>query len=218
MVIGLIFVVCEWYFILKKHQFNFCKITYALKLIQILFTTFESLTNRILRQEQCQAWLSNPIHGLKRDSSDIERSRPLTMVFYCAFERVLENKEKKETAETIHYYRWNKILTNVLVISEVLYCLFCMGLFLLVIYWSHQKQNLVVLGKDQYYDTDSDEEKQKESAVYLNEFEQKRGNLFSKYKQDDRKNPKEYSYMKDSLSFPQFKENEINLSQNAFIK
>jgi len=108
------------------------------------------------------------------------------MVFYCAFERVLEDKEKKETAQTIHYYRWNKVLTNILIIAEILYCVFCMGLFLLVIYWSHQKQNLVVLGKDQYYDTDSDEEKAKESAVYLNDFEQQRGNLFSKYKNDNK--------------------------------
>lgn len=135
--IGLILAICEWHFILKKKQFNFCKITYAVKLIQILFTTFESFTNRIIRQNQCQTWLSNPIHALHRDSTDIERSRPLTMVFYCAFERVLENKEKKEDANTIHYYRWNKVLTNILVISEILYCLFCMGLFLLVIYWSH---------------------------------------------------------------------------------
>jgi len=49
MVIGFILLICEWYFILKKYQFNFCKITYGVKLIQILFTTFESFTNRILR-------------------------------------------------------------------------------------------------------------------------------------------------------------------------
>lgn len=73
------------------------------------------------------------------------------------------------------------------------------------------------MGKDQYYDTDSDEEKQKESAAYINDFEQQKGNLFSKYKMDNKK-VKEYSYMKDYSGFPDFKEHEINVTSNSFIK
>lgn len=65
--------IVEKFLILRKPPsgFKFCKVAYALKIIQIGFVFFQSCFNTQLLQEQCQEWLSNPAHGFKRDSSDI---------------------------------------------------------------------------------------------------------------------------------------------------
>ena len=45
-----------------------------------------------------------------RNSDDLNTHRPLTMVFNCNFERVYEEKERKETENTIHYYKFNHFM------------------------------------------------------------------------------------------------------------
>ena len=89
-----------------------------------------------------------------------------------------------------------------------------MGLFLLIIYWSHQKQHKVVLGKDEHYETDSEEEKRLEAAENQRKFELEKSNLYSKYKTDSNNQPKDYSYMNDD-SIASFNEDQ---SQNRFIR
>ena len=81
----------------------------------------------------------------------------MTMVFYCNFERVYEDKNSQVDENTITYFKFNYVLNNLLVITEVLYCLMCMFLFLLIIYWSTKKEENV-LGADVLYESASDEE------------------------------------------------------------
>jgi len=95
----------EYFFVFRDKQFTWCKISYALKFVQILFVLVQAFCFKDLLQEQCNTWLSNPIHGFKRDSSDINRSRPMTQVFYCNLERILENKEKQVDENTVMYFQ-----------------------------------------------------------------------------------------------------------------
>ena len=81
---------------------------------------------------------------------------------YCTFNRVLEDKEAVETAETIHYYKFNRVLFTILVSVEIFYCLGCMILFLLVIYWNHHNKDDVILGKDPDYDSELEESDENE--------------------------------------------------------
>ena len=85
--------------------------------------------------------------------------KPMTMVFYCNFERVYEDKNSKVDENTITYFKFNYLLNNLLMVTEVLYCLFCMFLFLLIIYWS-TKNEVNVLGSDVLYESASDEEEE----------------------------------------------------------
>ena len=92
-------------------------------------------------QEECALWLKNPEHKFKRNSEDSNGHRPFTMMLNCNFERVFEDKSKstaKEDENTIHYYKFNRVMSNVFVITEVVYCILCMVIFLLIIYWNHE--------------------------------------------------------------------------------
>ena len=73
----------------------------------------------------------------------------MTQIFYCNFNRVLEKKEELDNETTIHYYQANRLLMNLTACAEILYCLTCMILFLLVIYWDAKQQTHVILGKEQ---------------------------------------------------------------------
>jgi len=68
------------------------------------------------------------------------------MVFNCHFERMYEEKEVKDTPETIHYYRFNHTMQNTMITAEIVYCLICMAIFLLVIYWNDEGNIKVILG------------------------------------------------------------------------
>ena len=41
---------------------------------------------------------------------------------------------------------------------EVIYCLFCMAIFLLIIYWNHEEHTDIILGKDAQYESDEEKE------------------------------------------------------------
>lgn len=69
----------------------------------------------------------------------------------------MEDKEAVETANTVHYYKFNRVLSTILVTSEIFYCLGCMILFLLVIYWNHHNENDVILGRDIHFESDEEE-------------------------------------------------------------
>lgn len=73
----------------------------------------------------------------------------MTQVFYCNFNRVLEKKEEPDNENTIHYYQANRILMNINTVAEIIYCLFCMMLNLLIIYWDAKNQAHVIMGKEQ---------------------------------------------------------------------
>ena len=68
----------------------------------------------------------------------------------------MDDKTKKITAETVQYYQFNSVLQNILVSCEVVYYLICMGLYLLIIYWSQARRTDVIVGK--YHGYCSDEE------------------------------------------------------------
>ena len=83
---------------------------------------------------------------------------------------MLENKEKQEDENTIKYYRPNRVLTNVMIVVEVVYCLICMVLFLLVIYWNTKSSGWeVILGKDEAYNS---EEEDKDTNNYVEKFQE----------------------------------------------
>ena len=90
----------------------------------------------------------------KRNSEDINGHRPMTMVFNCNFERMFEEKEVKDTENTIHYYRYNHMMQNTFITVELIYCLLCMSIFLLVIYWDQEENSKVILGQDEGFISD----------------------------------------------------------------
>lgn len=59
----------------------------------------------------------------------------------------------------MHYYKFNQTISTVFLVLEVIYCLICMGIFLLVIYWNHEKHSDVILGKDAEYESDEEIDK-----------------------------------------------------------
>jgi hypothetical protein len=87
----------------------------------------------------------------------VNTHRPLTMIFDCSFDRVFEDKTKKVTAQTINYYKFNTVFSTTLTVIEVLYCLGCMALYLLIIYWHQQGRDDIVKGQDEKFES-SDEE------------------------------------------------------------
>jgi hypothetical protein len=72
----------------------------------------------------------------------------MTQVFYCNFNRVLEKKEELDDENTIHYFKANRVLINIMVVIEIVYCLLCMVLFLLIIYWNAKQKTHVIFGKE----------------------------------------------------------------------
>ena len=69
---------------------------------------------------------------------------------------MLENKEKQVDENTVMYFQPNHVLTNIMIVLEILYCLGCMVLFLLLIYWNAKGNSNVIFGQNS--DFDSDEE------------------------------------------------------------
>ena len=56
----------------------------------------------------------------------------------------------------MHYYKFNKVMSNVFIITEIIYCLICMVIFLLIIYWNHEQRKDIVIGKDDQYSSEED--------------------------------------------------------------
>mmetsp|Transcript_9505 Transcript_9505/g.15995 ORF Transcript_9505/g.15995 Transcript_9505/m.15995 type:complete len:197 (+) Transcript_9505:3-593(+) len=163
----------EGVLLLKRKQFRFCKQAYALKLIQIAFVFYQVCSKQQVLQDQCAEWLNNPLHGFVRDSTAVNSRRPLTMIFNCNFERVLEDKTKKVTSDTVNYYQFNKGFLNVLTTIEIVYCLICMLLFLLIIYWEQNGQNDIILGVDDGFISDDDEfDNTRDDRIELHQREQ----------------------------------------------
>ena len=158
---GVLFAI-ECYFILSKHNFNFCKAAYALKLFEIIFVIVEAFATTGHMREQCSKWLKNPKYKFKRDSEESNSHKLMTMVFYCSFEKVFEQKEREKTADTVSYFKYNNALSNSLLVLEIFYCLICMGIFLLIIYWNQEGRKSVILGLE---DGDSDEEDELDEEV-----------------------------------------------------
>lgn len=73
----------------------------------------------------------------------------------------------KETEGTVHYYKYNNVMSNVFIILEITYCLFCMVIFLLIIYWNHEKKFKIIEGKDELYFSDEEELDQMSQEEYL---------------------------------------------------
>jgi hypothetical protein len=118
-------------------------------------------------QEECAMWLSNPEHNFKRNAEDTNSHRPFTMLFNCHFERVYEDKSMSDNEGTVHYYKYNNVMSNVFIILEITYCLFCMVIFLLIIYWNHEKQFRIIEGKDDQYFSDEEDTDQMSHEEYV---------------------------------------------------
>ena len=80
------------------------------------------------------------------------------MLFSCNFEREFEDKTKSDKEVTVHYYKFNQTLSTLFLILEVIYCLICMAIFLLIIYWNHEEHTDIILGKDAQYESDEEKE------------------------------------------------------------
>jgi len=76
-VIQLAIVFVETIYLFQKQSFSLSKITYGLKFVQILFVLFQAFCYRETLSKQCNIWLSTKEHGFHRDSSDINRARPM---------------------------------------------------------------------------------------------------------------------------------------------
>lgn len=100
-------------------------------------------------EEQCNDWLKNPVHGFYRDSRDTNGHRPMTMIYNCNFERVFEDHSKSnKNKHQIHYFTYNYTIQKVLNSCEIVYCIFCMGLYLLIIYWNQEDSSqAIIMGK-----------------------------------------------------------------------
>lgn len=155
LVIHLALFAIECYFILNKHNFAYCKTAYALKLFEIIFVIVEAFATTGHMREQCSKWLKNPAYKFKRDSEESNGHKLMTMVFYCSFDKVFEQKEREKTEDTVSYFKFNNTLSNSLLVLEIFYCLICMGIFLLIIYWNQEGRKSVILGLE---DGDSDVE------------------------------------------------------------
>ena len=142
--------IIEGYFAIKKRKFNSCKLLYALKLMQILEVFYHIFMNQSALEEQCNTWLKNPVHEFYRDSRDTNGHRPMTMIYWCNFNRVFEdNSKSNKNKNTIHYFTYNYTIQKVLNILEIIYCLFCMGLYLLIIYWNQEDTSQkIIMGKN----------------------------------------------------------------------
>lgn len=77
-------------------MFSFCKLAYALRIVQILFLIVITFYYSDQVREECAAWLKNPAHHFKRNAEDSNSHRPFTMLFSCNFEREFEDKTKSE--------------------------------------------------------------------------------------------------------------------------
>ena len=133
----------------QRGHWVLCKVAYALKLAQIIFCLYQLCGDRTQQEMECNAWLNTPAHDIARTTTE-DRSayRPLTQSFFCNFERVHEDKTKRDTTYTVQYYQFNYTIQNVLASIEVVYCFLCMFLFLMIIYWVQEGKEEIVLGVD----------------------------------------------------------------------
>lgn len=123
--------------------------------------------NQAPLEEQCNDWLKSPSHKFYRDSRDTNGHRPMTMIYWCNFNRVFEDHSKSnKNKNLIHYFTYNYTIQKVLNSLEIVYCLFCMGLYLLIIYWNQEdtSQN-IIMGKRSGLDDLSDDEE----GVYIDD-------------------------------------------------
>ena len=120
---------------LSFYKFYFLKGAYAGKLIQIVFSLYQVFLDRAPQEIQCNDWLNSHGKDFQRDTSETSGARPLTMTFFCNFNRVHADNSKRDTSSTIKYYNFNYTIQNVLLTIEIVYCLLCMLLYLLIIYW-----------------------------------------------------------------------------------
>jgi len=91
----------------------------------------------------------------------------MTMIYWCNFNRVFEDHSKSnKNKNLIHYFTYNYTIQKVLNSLEIVYCLFCMGLYLLIIYWNQEdtSQN-IIMGKRSGLDDLSDDEE----GVYIDD-------------------------------------------------
>ena len=143
------------------------------------------------------------------------------MVFNCNFMRVYEEKDKKVDENTITYFKFNYILSNIMVTTEVVYCLICMALFLLIIYWSTKKE-VHVLGSDALYESASEEEEEvpKEERNYEEEKRRAFGLNFSDISLTSSKMNRSLtnSYDQRSQKESQIKNFKANYSQKSHQK
>ena len=139
----------ECYYLLSKHKFSYCKAAYALKLFEIIFVLCAAFATRGLMREQCSKWLKNQDYKFKRDSEESNSHKLMTMVFYCSFNKVFEQKDREKTEDTVSYFKYNTTLSNSLLVIEILYCLICMGIFLVIIYWNQEGRKAVILGLEE---------------------------------------------------------------------
>lgn len=148
-VITTLITIIQGYFVIKKKKFNGCKLLYAMKLLQIFVVFYHIFIDQNTLEEQCNTWLKNPVHEFYRDSRDTNGHRPMTMIYNCNFERVFEDHSKSnKNKHQIHYFTYNYTIQKVLNSTEIVYCIFCMGLYLLIIYWNQEDstQN-IIMGK-----------------------------------------------------------------------
>lgn len=61
---------------------------------------------------------------------------------------MFENKNELDNENTIHYYKPNRVLPNIMIVIEIIYCIICMALYLILIYWSSQNEPEVILGQE----------------------------------------------------------------------
>jgi hypothetical protein len=138
-VIAALIVIIQGCIVLRKKKFTFCKLLYALKLFQIGAVFYHIFMDQTTLEEQCNDWLKTPAHGFYRDSRDTNGHRPMTMIYWCNFNRVFEDHSKSnKNKNLIHYFTYNYTIQKVLNSLEIVYCLFCMGLYLLIIYWNQE--------------------------------------------------------------------------------
>jgi hypothetical protein len=129
--------------------------------------------DRNILEEQCNTWLKNPIHEFYRDSRDTNGHRPMTMIYYCNFERVFEDPSKSsKNKNLIHYYVYNQTIQKVLNSIEIFYSIFCMCLYLLIIYWNQEDSTSdIILGKyvDEIIDDDIENIEKMDDVLYEEE-------------------------------------------------
>ena len=116
----------------------FCKLIYALKLIMVGVIVYHMvMVKSDALEAQCYGWMSkdkienhNKGHnstivnvGPANDTPDeIDIHKLLTSKFYC--NHLLNSQE------------WVNVTLNII---EIVYCMFCMAIYLLVVYW-HKNQ------------------------------------------------------------------------------
>lgn len=97
----------------------------------------------------------------------------MTMIYNCNFERVMEDHSKSNKSKhQIHYFAYNYTIQKVLNSVEIVYCIFCMGLYLLIIYWNQEDNTqAIIMGKkmDDFLSDDEDRPAVVDDVLYEEE-------------------------------------------------